>query len=135
MSTKVIEKASIDEFYMDITDLVARRLKREIRAQDHNSQAAISWKGIVYAGTPSVMMPGDEQMHEGAEVAHEIRSALTKTLGFTASIGIANNKMLARLASTINKPDQQTVLLRRYIPSTKLFPSHTYLSNHNQQIC
>lgn len=45
----------------------------------------------------------------GATIAHEIREALREQLQFTCSTGIATNKLLAKLASPLNKPDGQTV--------------------------
>lgn len=45
----------------------------------------------------------------GATIAHEIREAVREQLQFTCSTGIATNKLLAKLASPLNKPDGQTV--------------------------
>jgi DNA polymerase eta len=45
----------------------------------------------------------------GAVISREIRASVFKELGFTCSTGIAGNKLLAKLASPLNKPDGQTV--------------------------
>lgn len=45
----------------------------------------------------------------GAVIATEIRDAIRSELQFTCSTGIATNKLLAKLASPLNKPDGQTV--------------------------
>lgn len=39
------------------------------------------------------------------ELAHEIKDKIKNKLGFTVSIGISNNKLLAKMASDIKKPD------------------------------
>lgn len=52
----------------------------------------------------------DEQLLcVGAVISREIRTAVFKELGYTCSTGIAGNKLLAKLASPLNKPDGQTV--------------------------
>jgi len=46
------------------------------------------------------------QLHGGPEViGAEIRRRIAKQTGLTASVGIAPNKLLAKLASDLNKPD------------------------------
>jgi hypothetical protein len=48
------------------------------------------------------------RLWRGAALAAELRAQLKTELGYIASIGIAPNKMLAKLASAMHKPDQQT---------------------------
>jgi DNA polymerase-4 len=43
-------------------------------------------------------------------IAQEIRARIAKTVGITASAGIASNKFLAKIASDWNKPDGQFVI-------------------------
>jgi len=50
-------------------------------------------------------------MHEGSVIALQIRNEIFNNLGFTSSAGIAKNKTLAKLASKINKPNNQTCIL------------------------
>lgn len=52
----------------------------------------------------------DYLMAVGSQIAFEIRKTLFETLGFTTSSGIAPNCMLAKLASSLNKPNQQSVV-------------------------
>jgi nucleotidyltransferase/DNA polymerase involved in DNA repair len=52
-------------------------------------------------------------MRVAATIVHEIRSSIMKELQITCSAGIAKNKLLARIASNLNKPNQQTIILRR----------------------
>lgn len=46
----------------------------------------------------------------GASVAGEVRAAVKKETGYECSAGIAHNKILAKLAAGMNKPNKQTIL-------------------------
>ncbi len=46
----------------------------------------------------------------GVEIAEKIRSAIKAETGLTASVGVAPNKFLAKLASDMDKPDGVTVV-------------------------
>jgi impB/mucB/samB family len=46
----------------------------------------------------------------GAAVVARLRGRVTSELGFTCSGGIAHNKAMAKLASGLHKPNQQTVV-------------------------
>lgn len=46
----------------------------------------------------------------GIEIAHKIRRLIATELNLTASIGVASNKYLAKLASDLKKPDGLTVV-------------------------
>lgn len=48
--------------------------------------------------------------------AKEIRSRIKKELGFTVNIGVANNKLLAKMASDFQKPDRIHTLYKEEIP-------------------
>lgn len=43
-------------------------------------------------------------------IAHIIKEKVKEELGFTVSIGISNNKLLAKMASDFKKPDAITTL-------------------------
>ena len=47
---------------------------------------------------------------EGERIANEIRERIKNELGITVSIGVADNKVLAKLGSDVKKPDAVTVL-------------------------
>lgn len=51
----------------------------------------------------------------GASFANEIRAAIKRETGYECSAGIAHNKILAKLACGLNKPNKQTIL-----PLTKI---------------
>lgn len=110
----IIEKASIDEFYIDVTAMIDAELKKgrdQTTGRDHNTHAdAFAWGSIV----PHVALdPGSEfdvRLAAGAGIACRLRAAIREELGYTSSAGIACNKLMAKIGSALNKPDQQTVL-------------------------
>lgn len=53
---------------------------------------------------------GKLRIWKGAKLAKDLRAKLRSDLNFIASIGIASNKMLAKLVSALYKPDKQTRL-------------------------
>ncbi|KAI9349347.1 hypothetical protein BD770DRAFT_446117 [Pilaira anomala] len=53
---------------------------------------------------------GDLQLAIGAEIAAEIRKEVYDKLNYTCSAGIAHYKTVAKLCSSKNKPNKQTVL-------------------------
>src|SRR3954468_4647101 len=58
-----------------------------------------------------VDLTGTERLHGDAEsVARRIKDRIRSELNLTASVGIAPNKFLAKLASDMNKPDGLTVI-------------------------
>ncbi len=55
--------------------------------------------------TESTMLFGS-----GEEIAHKIRKAVKEELGVTVSVGVSFNKVYAKLASELKKPDAVTVI-------------------------
>lgn len=52
----------------------------------------------------------------GSHLVAEIREAVEKETGFQCSCGISYNKMLSKLACSVNKPNKQTCLLKSAVP-------------------
>lgn len=52
----------------------------------------------------------DKLLGEPTEVAHLIKDRIKQELGFTVSIGISSNKLLAKMASDLQKPDKVITL-------------------------
>lgn len=52
----------------------------------------------------------------GSHLVAEIREAVERETGFQCSCGISYNKMLSKLACSVNKPNKQTCLLKSAVP-------------------
>jgi len=55
----------------------------------------------------------DASLRLGLPIAHDLKSRIRHERGLTASIGIASNKLLAKLASDFQKPDGLTLIPER----------------------
>ncbi len=55
------------------------------------------------------------------DIAYEINKRVKDELGFTVNIGVANNKLLAKMASDFEKPDKVHTLFKSEI-ETKMWP-------------
>ncbi|KAA8544714.1 hypothetical protein F0562_019439 [Nyssa sinensis] len=118
------ERASIDEVYLDLTDAVEamlaetppesletideEALKSHVLGfnEDGNDFKEIVRQWICRNDADH----RDKLLACGAIIVAELRLQVLKETEFTCSAGIAHNKMLAKLASGMNKPAQQTVV-------------------------
>jgi len=50
------------------------------------------------------------------DIAYEIKRRVKEELGFTVNVGVAHNKLLAKMASDFSKPDKVHTLIREEIP-------------------
>ncbi|KAG3080127.1 hypothetical protein PI124_g19505 [Phytophthora idaei] len=100
----VIEKASIDEAFMDVTDMAKERLAQTTAFSSDFCQDPANHDTKVF---------GIERKDD--EISREIRQAVYSKLGYTCSTGIAGNKLLAKLASPLNKPNGQVVVAPRFV--------------------
>ncbi|KAK1410898.1 hypothetical protein QVD17_37440 [Tagetes erecta] len=118
------ERASIDEVYLDLTDAAEAMLKEtplesletideevlksHVLGLDLNGKDE---KDIVREWlTRRDADHRDKLLACGAIIVAELRLQVLRETEFTCSAGIAHNKMLAKLASGMNKPAQQTVV-------------------------
>ena len=90
--TDLVEQASIDEAYLDMT---------QSRGKLKNSET--------------------EDMPWPLNAAHEIRKRVYRELGFTVNVGISVNKLLAKMASDFEKPDRVHTLFPEEVPA-KMWP-------------
>ncbi|ROI16603.1 DNA polymerase iota [Anabarilius grahami] len=105
MSYKVtVERLGFDENFMDVTEMVERRLK-ETRISD------LSFSGHIYKHECVAVDEENARVAVGSVIAAEMRQAIFSMLGLTGCAGIASNKLLAKLVSGTFKPNQQTTLL------------------------
>ncbi|HHY82368.1 MAG TPA: DNA polymerase IV [Clostridiales bacterium] len=66
-------------------------------------------------------MSGIIEESQSIEAANKVRECIKKELGFTVSIGISTNKLLAKMASDLKKPDAVSTLFPPEIPE-KMWP-------------
>ncbi|XP_074253947.1 DNA polymerase eta isoform X2 [Saimiri boliviensis] len=58
----------------------------------------------------------DLQLTVGAVIVEEMRAAIERETGFQCSAGISHNKVLAKLACGLNKPNRQTLVSHGSVP-------------------
>ncbi|KAG1781587.1 hypothetical protein EV702DRAFT_1071958 [Suillus placidus] len=145
LPTGEVEKASIDEAFIDFTRPVREKLLErypylaQVPADAPNGMdsplpppPAINWddlgtvllpEGTDSAGEQSnVEVDGGATWHEvalsiAAELMRKIREDVHSKLGYTTSAGIARNKFLAKLCASYKKPNSQTILRNDAIPN------------------
>ncbi|KAI7755581.1 hypothetical protein M8C21_028789 [Ambrosia artemisiifolia] len=118
------ERASIDEVYLDLTEAAEAMLKEtpleslesidEEVLKSHVLGLSVNGndeKEIVREWlTRRDADHRDKLLACGAIIVAELRMQVLRETEFTCSAGIAHNKMLAKLASGMNKPAQQTIV-------------------------
>ncbi|KAK6254241.1 hypothetical protein QUC31_015961 [Theobroma cacao] len=119
------ERASIDEVYLDLTDaaetMLAEAPPQHLEAIDEEALKS-HILGLNNEDGSDVKENVRNWIHRcnadhrdkllacGILIVAELRMHVLKETEFTCSAGIAHNKMLAKLASGMNKPAQQTVV-------------------------
>ncbi|KAG6448685.1 DNA polymerase eta [Manduca sexta] len=126
--TSLLERASIDEAYLDITAPVQQRLKNlninTITASIIPNTYALGYDcveeflaDVHTCGAESIDFDYEHAQHLliGAVIVSEIRAAVYNETGYRCSAGIAHNKILAKLVCGMNKPNKQTILPKHSI--------------------
>mmetsp|Transcript_7478 Transcript_7478/g.27457 ORF Transcript_7478/g.27457 Transcript_7478/m.27457 type:complete len:594 (-) Transcript_7478:3315-5096(-) len=127
--SSVVEKASIDEAYVDLTGAVdekyaggqqwSSRYDSPISSETEAAQARPTCldgvlpptlEGTEVIGKLDSTSVLDARLGQAAEIVSRMRAAIFQETGFTISAGISNNKMLAKLASASHKPNKQTLV-------------------------
>ena len=144
----LVEKASVDECYLDFGRLVYQKLfklfpclrQREsdfLPTIPEKLPSELLWCGKVFSPDSRVNRTTQKQIHSseselkvevedwddicmliGSQLLYEIRSIVYEELEYTTSGGLGKNKSVAKLASGYLKPDHQTVVRNS---SRKLF--------------
>ncbi|XP_014662519.1 PREDICTED: DNA polymerase eta-like isoform X2 [Priapulus caudatus] len=157
-----VERASIDEAYIDLTETVHERtqagtdrIKQDMLSNTHvigfeelnnhevTHKGETCEEGVAEPATENHAKPKattdeqrklgvsswlaciydndeadgshDQMLAAAAAIVEEIREAVWKDTGFRCSAGIAHNKVLAKLACGVNKPNKQTILPHRSV--------------------
>ncbi|GMI10394.1 hypothetical protein TrLO_g9893 [Triparma laevis f. longispina] len=97
-----LEKASIDELYVDLTEYVNK--SRE------STPPPLTGKVVIIGGDKN--WTDDAQCLMAANLVSRLREDIKTTLGYTLSAGLAINKTMAKLAAGRGKPDGLAVLPR-----------------------
>lgn len=134
--TPLLERASVDEAYLDITERVLARLhdmnigKFHLQPETLANTFAVGYDSVgEYVQKISCDLDGKSSSQEldseedrvaykksdiklliGASIVNEIRAAVKEKTGYECSAGIAHNKILAKLTAGFHKPNKQTVL-------------------------
>eukprot|EP00178_Gracilaria_changii_P002647 TRINITY_DN1395_c0_g1_i1.p1 TRINITY_DN1395_c0_g1~~TRINITY_DN1395_c0_g1_i1.p1 ORF type:complete len:526 (+),score=67.01 TRINITY_DN1395_c0_g1_i1:157-1734(+) len=99
-----LERASIDEAYIDVTNEVDRRVLYDEEERQPPTDTEIVGNKLDMSNEIDV------RLAHGADIAREVREEVKKKCNYTVSAGISNNKLLAKFASAKNKPNKQTIL-------------------------
>ncbi|CAL7936627.1 unnamed protein product [Xylocopa violacea] len=126
----VIERASVDEAYLDITDMVDKRMSinnnslnclmtqlsntfvvgySEVGKNDEEerSNGIRTWIRNIFKELQDIEA---QKLAIAGIIVEEIRADIFDKTGFRCSAGIAHNKILAKLACGLHKPNRQTIL-------------------------
>lgn len=115
---RTVEKGSIDEVYIDLTEEVLEELNQ---IQDPSKVFySYDWRSVFAHSDQTEREPQgvEEQLiYLAAHRTYRIRKRIYDELGYKSSAGISYNKMLSKLGSQLNKPNRQTVILVSQIPA------------------
>ena len=93
---KCLEKASLDEAFLDVTSVVDERLASLRARQQPPPEPAPAWR-VCGDRLDVAASEVDLRLAIGAQLADEMRAAVREDVGYTCSAGVAHNKMLAKL--------------------------------------
>ena len=114
----VVERASVDEAYLDITSMVQERMessRSRIEEDDIPNTYVVGVEDKDKFGEWLSEAAGDNRTDDlrlaaGAAIVEEMRKAVYEKTQFRCSAGVAHNKTLAKVACGLHKPNKQTVL-------------------------
>lgn len=138
--TNMLERASVDEAYLDITERVVEKMKLmnegkfRLEPDKLSNTFAMGYDSIgeFVKNLSSSVDKNDSEWNDeenlivykksdiklliAAAIVNDIRASVKQITGYECSAGIAHNKILAKLACGMNKPNKQTILPLQKIP-------------------
>ncbi|XP_063700810.1 DNA polymerase eta [Culicoides brevitarsis] len=141
----LLERASVDEAYLDITESVHAKLREmntgtfKLDASKFGATHAVGYDNIGtfvqeltsrcggnFEDEPifeneteyerNALKRSDLKLLIGAAIVNDIRATVKEKTGYECSAGIFHNKILAKLTAGMHKPNQQTLLPVRKVP-------------------
>ncbi|RSL94971.1 hypothetical protein CEP52_012333 [Fusarium oligoseptatum] len=130
-----VEKASIDEVFLDLSSQVHSNLLERFPELKNPppyddpterlplpSIVALDWQTDALVDLDEEQETIDPDWDDvailiGSEIVREVRAKVRQDLGYTCSAGVASNKLLSKLGSGYKKPNKQTVVRNRAVPS------------------
>lgn len=128
--TDFIERASIDESYLDITDLAVKRLElftasahkfipeREAEIDEFAQTCFLTDKTNMdkefYKNRFPSLSYEEKILVMGSEIVWHIRKAVFDGPNYSLSAGVADSKTFSKLICSDNKPGKQTLLLNSH---------------------
>ncbi|ORZ34887.1 hypothetical protein BCR44DRAFT_1390110, partial [Catenaria anguillulae PL171] len=115
---KNFERASIDEAYLDWTQDVVDRILALDPPPD-SPTPKVEWDSETLGKLfDSESLPlseesiswGDYMLYHAAQLTADLRRDILQELNLTCSAGIAHNKTIAKLCSSLHKPNKQTTM-------------------------
>ena len=124
-----VEKLGMDENFVDVTDLVQERMESGHYGDTLEIIGHAFGQSQVSCTAFSESCACHDRLMIGSMIAKELRDSLLEKLQITSSCGIAHNKLLAKLAGSKFKPNDQTVVyyecqmeLMNSLPSIRSIP-------------
>ncbi|KAL4237255.1 hypothetical protein ACF0H5_001974 [Mactra antiquata] len=125
-----VERASIDEAYIDLTEEVDKRMSSIDQSpvtcdqltnthvvgynKEKDNRDISDWLSVIF--DEETIDNHDKRLAIGGIIAEEMREAVYRDTGYRCSAGIAHNKMLGKLACGFHKPNKQTILPHSEVP-------------------
>ena len=109
-----IEDRGIDEIYLDLTgEIQAEFINRPLHGADH----CVDYIAGIRSSFSEADEPSPACWSRARDLAQRLKDAVRATTGLTCSIAVAPNKLLAKIASELDKPDGLTMLRASDIPA------------------
>lgn len=114
--TPLVERLGFDDYFLEIRSAMEKQLKSQNDSEfDMNN---LHTDEELKESDSKIFGPSDEEcpcdchtrLMIGSKIAAGIRNRIYEELHLTCSAGIAHNKLLAKLAGSLNKPNQQTLI-------------------------